>query len=384
MIYLLTHIIAPNTATTNRYLSFARSIKSLGVKFENVVVIPNKSFTKIDEQIYGKTRYLWNAKKTGCKYLDLFIYVFWRIIGKTELLLKFFSCSLSKNDSVIIMTPHELSSVVRNNLCGYKIYHERTEHPLVSRSWASDLRLRKYLRDCTKVDGLFVISSVLKQTFIDLGVPANRIHIVNMIVDPFRFQGLEKQDCEPYIAYCGTLSNAKDGVDCLIESFAIVAQQDKMIKLYIIGSISNSHERNSYLELVKKLRLENRIVFTGVIQAERMPQILKNAKALVLARPNNLQAQNGFPTKLGEYLLTANPVVITKTGDIPLFLKDGESALLVEPNNCRGIADKILWVLDNPAKVTFIGEKGKEVALKNFNSMTEAQRVIDILCADTK
>lgn len=382
MIYLVTHIIAPNTATTNRYLSLARSIKSLGVDFENVVVTPDKSFAKIDEQTYGKTHYLWIASKTGSKFFDLFIYAFWRIIGKTELLFKFFSYLLLRNDIVIITTPHELSSAVRNNFCGYKIYHERTEHPLVSRSWASDLQLQKYLRDCTKVDGLFVISSVLKQTFINLGVPADRTYIVNMTVDPFRFQGLEKQNCEPYIAYCGTVSNAKDGVDCLIKSFSIVAQQNKQIKLYVIGSIPNPNERNSNLELIKELRLENQIVFTGVVPAEGMPQILKNAKVLVLARPNNLQAKNGFPTKLGEYLLTGNPVVITKTGDIPLFLKDGFSALLCEPDNCKEIANKIIWAINNYEEAMIIGKQGREVALAHFNCKTEAEKILKVIRND--
>lgn len=70
-----------------------------------------------------------------------------------------------------------------------------------------------------------------------------------------------------------------------------------------------------------------------------MPQMLKNAEALVLDRPNSLQAQYGFPTKLGEYLLTGNPVVVTKVGDIPLYLKDGVSALLSEDRNPKEFAE---------------------------------------------
>ena len=47
---------------------------------------------------------------------------------------------------------------------------------------------------------------------------------------------------------------------------------------------------------------------------------------LVLARPDNIQAKGGFPTKLGEYLATGNPVVVTKVGEIPNYLIDGVNA----------------------------------------------------------
>ena len=50
--------------------------------------------------------------------------------------------------------------------------------------------------------------------------------------------------------------------------------------------------------------------FTGRTSPEVMPQILTDASILALARPNNVQSQNGFPTKLGEYLATGNPVAI--------------------------------------------------------------------------
>ena len=67
--------------------------------------------------------------------------------------------------------------------------------------------------------------------------------------------------------------------------------------------------------------MKDSIVFTGIVSAADIPQILKNAAVLALDRPDSLQAQCGFPTKLGEYLLTENPVIVTKVGDIPLFLE---------------------------------------------------------------
>ena len=110
-----------------------------------------------------------------------------------------------------------------------------------------------------------------------------------------------------------------------------------------------------------------------------MPQILKNAKVLALDRPKNKQADYGFPTKLGEYLLTENPVVVTKVGTIPDFLEDGVSALMSEERNPEEFASKICWALEHPDEAAIIGRAGAEVAMKYFNAQIEGDKMYNIM-----
>ena len=229
--------------------------------------------------------------------------------------------------------------------------------------------------------GLFVISKPLKDFFIENGVDENKIHIINMTVDSKRFENLIKQgDVEKYIAYCGNVSNSKDGVDELIKSFALVAKKHDDVKLYIIGKLPPITDApNDIRLLVETLGIKDRVVFTGLVDYNEMPQLLKNAVALALARPNSLQAKHGFPTKLGEYLLTENPVVITDVGDMHLFLKNGESALIAEERNTVDFANKLCWILEHPKEAEEIGRKGKEVALQSFNADIETKKLVDII-----
>ena len=113
-----------------------------------------------------------------------------------------------------------------------------------------------------------------------------------------------------------------------------------------------------------------------------MPQVLKNAKILALARPQSLQNTYGFPTKLGEYLLTGNPVVITRVGDIPLFLKDKESALMSDCHDIQAFADNLLWALDNYEEAQIIGERGKRVAEEHFNYLNETRKMVHFMFRD--
>ena len=90
-----------------------------------------------------------------------------------------------------------------------------------------------------------------------------------------------------------------------------------------------------------------------------------------------MQAKYGFPTKLGEYLLSGNPVVVTAVGDIPYYLENGVSALIVPPSDATSFSQSLIWILDNPDKAKIIGENGRKVAMAFFNSQIESEKIID-------
>ena len=200
-----------------------------------------------------------------------------------------------------------------------------------------------------------------------------------MTVDPTRFYGLEKEQVPDYIAYCGTASNNKDGVDELIKAFAIVHKTHPTIKLYIIGASPSKADVAGNQKLIKDLGILDFVILTGKIPAHQMPQMLKNAKVLALDRPKNIQADFGFPTKLGEYLLTGNPVVVTKVGTIPDFLEDGVSALMAEERNPDGFAAKICWALEHPEEAAIIGREGAKIAMRFFNAQIEGNKMFDLM-----
>ena len=270
---------------------------------------------------------------------------------------------------------------------GVKVYAERTEHPEASPGFINPLLAlseSEIKETLYRLCGLFVISRPLKEYYETLGMDSSKIHIINMIVNADRFRGIEKTHSrERYIAYCGTASNNKDGVDLLIKAFAIICSKHTDIKLYIIGKTPSRKDTSTNLKLIKDLGIEDRIVFIGIVSSEKMPQILKDAEVLALARPDNLQAKYGFPTKLGEYLLTGNPVVITSVGDIPYFLKDGVSALISDPSNIEIFAKKLLWAIENPKEALKIGKAGADIALTHFNSVIETQKILNVISMDT-
>ena len=77
--------------------------------------------------------------------------------------------------------------------------------------------------------------------------------------------------------------------------------------------------------------------------------------------------------------MSGRPVVVTKVGDIPLFLKDRGSALLAEANHPDDFAAKLSWVSEHPQEAERIGENGKLVALEHFNASIEGEKLLDVI-----
>ena len=263
--------------------------------------------------------------------------------------------------------------VVKQNI---EVYHERTENPMVL-PIKEKHEQNLYLQSCKDVKGLFVISTALKRFFEKKGVDENKIKIINMTVDPNRFENLKTNGHkEKYIVYCGNGNNNKDGLDELIKAFSITRKKHPDVKLYVIGPMPDKNDEAGNLKLIEQLGLKDAVEFKGIQPANRIPQILKDAMICALDRPDSLQAQNGFPTKLGEYLLSGTPVVVTKVGDIPLFLKNGQNAMLANERDAQDFSSKMNWILEHPKEAEIIGKKGANTAKEHFNSLIESKKII--------
>ena len=365
MLYFVKEEYLPNAAETNRLFAFIKGFWRMKAKL--TVFYVNQCPYK---ELYGAPVISPIGKSKNR--------IIHKLLGPFQLYRRL--RKLDENDIVVFFSAMFVLVVplLLRRTIKAKIFYECTENPEVIRPNTLFYRLYRRLlfKSCKNLDGLFVISRPLKQYFAEKGVEEERIHIVNMTVDPQRFFCLEKQEVDyPYIAYCGTASNNKDGVDELIKAFSIVSKKYPEYRLYIIGKGLTKDDDSGNRELVESLHLEEKVVFTGIVPSEDMPQLLKNADILVLDRPDNVQAKYGFPTKLGEYLLTENPVVVTSVGDIPFFLTDMNNALIAEPQNAVMFSSKIIWIIENPCEASVIGKNGAETALKCFNADIESEKM---------
>jgi glycosyltransferase involved in cell wall biosynthesis len=263
---------------------------------------------------------------------------------------------------------------------GVKLIAERTEFPLIYRKNTLRNRFigwfnRRFLYP--RLNGLIVISRYLEQYFRKmLGSQARILRIPIMVEsDLWADAGSVQRSPVFTIAYCGNLDHLGE-VDDLIKAFVDVSQRRRSLRLLIIGGGSRLAVLKRQTELVS---LEGSIEFTGLLPRPKIVEKLYESNLLVLPRRAGTFSSFGFPTKLGEYLATGKPVIATSTGDIPLYLKDRESAYLVQPGDVKALADRIQEVITHYETAIQIGQAGQRVAAQYFDIEPNCRRVISFI-----
>ncbi len=228
-------------------------------------------------------------------------------------------------------------------------------------------------------DGAFIMTDALADYYKPLMRKNAKVLKMPILVDMKRFELKYSNINEEYIAYCGSPSGDKDGVPILIRAFAKVSKKYSNLSLKIIGNYPNVEERKRVQQFIDELKLSGKVEVTGKKTPEEVAAYLTGAKLLALARPDNFQAKYGFPTKLGEYLATANPVVVTDVGEIAKFLQDGVSAYIAKPDNVNDFAEKMISVLSDYKMACRVGVNGKQVAEENFSYKQHGKRIVDFI-----
>lgn len=254
---------------------------------------------------------------------------------------------------------------------------ERSEYPFIKvrKTWLDTSSLYLYLTfTCKLFDGFLVITKNLQRYYKPHLRKDCPIFLLPILVETERFIPIQNKPAEAYIAYCGSMEGDKDGVPLLVDAFELFVRQFPHVKLYLIGSTQFTGF-NSLQEKINRLALDNKIVFTGIVDREKLPAILSQAVMLALARPESKQAEGGFPTKLGEYLATGKPVVVTRVGEIPDYLQDHVNAYIAVPGDAHDFAGKMKEVMDNYEHALEIGSKGQQLAQTVFNSTCQGENL---------
>lgn len=239
-------------------------------------------------------------------------------------------------------------------------------------------REHAFLKSIRWIDCFAVMTQTLLEYYKTSAKSSAAFIHLPMTVDISRFDTINRTlEQEKYIAFAGSFDNKKDGLDILIESFGRLHTKYPNWKLKIAGFYHKDMEIQK--QLILKLGITEKVEYVGVLAKEQIPQFLINASILALARPDSHQAQGGFPTKLGEYLATKNPVCVTSVGEIGDYLNDNISAFLAIPGNVDSFTNALNRAMSDQYNAKKVGLKGYEVARANFDKDVQAKRLYNFL-----
>ncbi len=200
---------------------------------------------------------------------------------------------------------------------------------------------------------LIVPSGFLQEVFSKFGYGAIIIpNIIEISQTKFKIRKIKN----PTVVITRHLEKVYN-VECAVRAFAIMQRKYPKAHMTILGDGS---ERKKLENLVKEMRLEKNIVFTGNVKNDEIFNYL--AESNIFLNSSNFDNQ---PVAILEAFAVGLPVVSTNAGGIPHMVAHGENGLLADVNNHEMLAERMVALIEDPDLVNKLVKNGRE-RLKDF------------------
>ena len=172
-----------------------------------------------------------------------------------------------------------------------------------------------------------------------------------------------------YILFLSTLKPSKN-VEGLVEAFNIITSRFPDTKLVIVGKKGWLYA--SIFEKVKKLNLEDKIIFTDYVSEEDKPALIAGAKVFCIS-----SFHEGFGLDVLNAMACGVPVVTSDKGSLPEVA--GDAGVYVDPNSSESIATGLSKVLSmDDIDYNKLTAKGLE-QVKKFSWKKTALKTLEAL-----
>jgi len=261
-------------------------------------------------------------------------------------------------------------------LTGAKLVREKSEVPFYKLEKLTRFRKFRIKSEFRLFDGMIVISRELKDFFSrDMKLNLKMIEVPILVeTNSISKNGIPARKAN--LVYTGSLLEHKDGVTTIIRAFARILPDHPGLKLIMTGNIEGSVSKKEILDLIQSLKLGDNVLLPGYISKDELNELTTTASVLLLAKPLNRQNRYNMATKIGEYLMTGRPAVISNVDPVCSYLSHRENICITDPDELR-IAEEIEFLLENPLKADEIGSSGRGSVVRLFDYKIHAARMDD-------
>lgn len=202
--------------------------------------------------------------------------------------------------------------------------------------------------------------------FISRGCPPDKINIVmnspqDSIFSKFETTSKANSHESKFIVMYHGIIITRYGFEELLNAVNILRTKIPGLELRIYGT---GEDMPIFLELVKKLNLNNIVKYFGQVSIEKIVEIIPECNVGII--PNRLTpfTRINFPTRIFEYLYMKKPVVVPRTEGINDYF-DEDSIFYFNAGDAENLANVIFNVYSDAGKTEEIINKGYEIFQKH-------------------
>lgn len=210
----------------------------------------------------------------------------------------------------------------------------------------------------TKLDSIVSLTETSKNRLRQYGLSGKRIEVIyhyqlNHKIDEIKSRTVSFK--QPTILFVGTLCKHK-GLHILIQSMPYIISELPNVKLIVVGPLGHIHYKTAIENSISDLGLWKYVTLFDHKENQEVLELI--AKSDVVVVPEQWLSDFG-PVILIEAMYLGKPIVASRIGSAPEFIKDGVNGFLAEPYQPRQFAEKITQILQNRELAKSIGENAK-------------------------
>lgn len=168
----------------------------------------------------------------------------------------------------------------------------------------------------------------------------------------------------------------------LVNAANIIVSKNRNIKFVAIGDSLESEQdgiKQILDEFIEVNNIKDNFIFTGM--RDDMPELMSIMDIFVLP-----SYREGMPRALIEAMSMSLPSVATNIRGCREEIVEGETGYLFPVGDYEKLAERVLYLIENPQKCEIMGRKARERAVENFDEgvvlrkqMSVIERVLSIL-----
>lgn len=295
-------------------------------------------------------------------------------------------------DKVLISIQGLTSIIAQHYLTGLplKVQNRFTFRDLIKQDNLKQQRRKFVKRGIFEIEALKKVKHVIGRTAWDRACVSQintnaQYHFCNEILrEEFYKHHWNLNHCEKHSVFISQGSYPIKGLHFMLEAMPLILERFPGAKLYVGGSniiksdtFIDKLKRTSYGKYIKKLicglHLENKVVFTGILEEKQMCK--QYLKSHVFVCPSSIE---NSPNSLGEAMILGVPCVAANVGGVSDMLNHKEEGFVYQVDASYMLAYYVCEIFANDELALRFSAKARERALRTHDKEVNLNALLSI------